>query len=63
MFNKKIDDLNYSKDRNVCIICYNKNRRENNINETLIQNQQPKTDINKEDDKNNNKKKEKLLTL
>ena len=37
------DENNYLKDRTVCKKRYNKNRRKNNIN-TIIQNQQPKTD-------------------
>ena len=38
-----MDENNYLKDRTVCKSCYNKNRRKNNKN-TLIQNQQPKFD-------------------
>ena len=42
------------KDRTVCKSCYNKNRRKNN-NDTLIQNQQPKiAKINKNNDNNPN---------
>ena len=42
------------KDRIVCKSCYNKNRRKNN-NNTIIQNQQPKTDkINNKNDNNPN---------
>ena len=42
--NIKIDENNYLKDRTVCKSCYNKNRRKNKNNNTLIQNQQPKVD-------------------
>ena len=41
--NKKIDEINYLKDRTVSKNCYNKNRRKSN-NNLLIQNQQPKID-------------------
>ena len=40
--NIKIDENNYLKDRTVCKICCNKNRRKNN-NISLIQYQQPKS--------------------
>ena len=39
----KINENFYMKDWTVCKSCYNKNRRKNN-NNTIIQNQQPKTD-------------------
>ena len=45
------------KDRTVCKSCYNKNRRKNN-NNTLTQNQQPKSDIK---NTNINKKKTKVV--
>ena len=49
-----IDENNNLKDRTVCKCCYNENRRKNNYN-TLIQNQQPKTDkINNNNDNNPN---------
>ena len=41
--NIEIDENNYLKDRTVCKCCYNENRRRNN-NDTLIQNEQPKID-------------------
>ena len=41
--NIEIDESNYLKDRTVCKSCYNKNRRKND-NNTTIQNQQPKID-------------------
>ena len=37
--NIKIDSKNYLKDRTVCKSCYNKNRRKNYKNNTLIQNE------------------------
>ena len=52
----KIDTNNYKKDRTVCRSCFNKNRRKN-TNNTLIQNQRPKIEI------DNNNKKEKFLNL
>ena len=39
----EIDQNNYMKNRTVCKCCYHKNRKNNN--NTLIQNQQTKTDI------------------
>ena len=42
--NIKKDKNNYLKDRTVCKSCYNKNRRKDKNNNTLIQNQQPKND-------------------
>ena len=42
--NIKIDENNYLKNRTVCKSCYNKNRRKNKNNKTLIQNQQWKID-------------------
>ena len=50
--NIEIDENNYLKDRTVCRSCYNKNRRKNN-NNTKIQNQQPKLDkVNNNNDNN-----------
>ena len=48
-----IDTIIYKKNRTVCKSCYNrkKNKRKNNDNNTLIQNQQPKIE-----NVNNNKK-------
>ena len=43
IFNIEINEKYYLKDRTVCKSCYNKNRRKNN-NNTLIQNQKPKSD-------------------
>ena len=41
---KKLDENKNLKDRIVCKSCYNKMRRKNNTNNTLIQNQQTKID-------------------
>ena len=38
---RKVDENNYLKDGTVCKTCYNKNDRKNN--NTLIQNQRPKS--------------------
>ena len=51
--NIEIDKNNYLKDRTVCKSCYNKNRKKNNSN-TLITNQQPKSD-NVNDNNNTNR--------
>ena len=52
--NIELDENNYLKDRTVCKSCYLKNRRKNN-NNTLIQNQQPEIDkINDNSDNNPN---------
>ena len=40
----KIEENNYLKDRTVCKNSYNKSRRKNKNNNTLIQNQQSKID-------------------
>ena len=50
--NINIDENNYLKDRTVCKCCYNKNRREDN-NNTSIQNQQTKIDKIKNNNDNN----------
>ena len=50
--NIEIDENNYLKDRTVCKSCYNKNRKQNN-NNTTIQNQQPKIDNIKKNNGNN----------
>ena len=42
--NTKLDKDNYKKDRTVCKDCYNKKKRKNINNNTLIRNQPPKTD-------------------
>ena len=55
--NKKIDEKNYLKDRTNCKSSYNKNRRKNNINDTLIQNKHPENDNNN----GNNEKKRKVV--
>ena len=49
--NIEIDGNNYLKNRTVCKKCYNKNRRKNN-NNILIQNQEPR--INNVNNKNTN---------
>ena len=49
--NLEITENNYLEDRTVCKSCYNKNRRKNN-NNTTIQNQQPKIDKNKDNNPN-----------
>ena len=49
---KKLDENKNLKDRIVCKSCFNKIKRINNINNTLIQNQQTKIDNNKTIDNN-----------
>ena len=66
--NIKIDINNYKKDRTVCISCYSENKRKNNNNRNLAQNQQPEIGIDNRKkmkivDSVNTKRKEKLMTL
>ena len=50
--NIKIDANNYKKDRTVCKSCYNRNKRKNNDNDTLIQPSKI-NNVNKNNAKNN----------
>ena len=54
----KTDENNYLKDRTVCKICSNYNKKENNKN-TLIQKQQPKIEI----DNNTNTNRTLIITF